>query len=74
MIECETVARRWGNSIGITLPSEVVKAEHIGENEKVKILVLRQRPVLKQTFGSVRRWKKSAQNIKDELRKELHHA
>ena len=47
MIECETVTRKWGNSIGITLP----KNEDIKENEKVHVLILKQKTVLKETFG-----------------------
>ena len=35
MIECETITRKWGNSIGITLPKEIVETEHLKEDEKI---------------------------------------
>lgn len=73
MIECETTTRKWGNSLGITLPKEVVEQEHIQENEKIKVLILKDSRALKKTFGMVRgKWRKSTQAIKDELRKELY--
>jgi len=75
MIECETITRKWGNSLGITLPKEIVESQHLKEHEKIKILVLKETGNLSKTFGLARgKWKKSAQHIKDEIRKELHHA
>jgi len=75
MIECETKTRKWGNSIGLILPKEVTKSEKIKENEKLKILILKQNHMLKKTFGMFKgKWKKSAQTIKDEIRAELHNA
>ncbi len=73
MIELETVTRKWGNSLGITLPKEVVEQEHISENEHLRVLILKQRNPLKSTFGMMKgKWNKSGQEIKDELRRELH--
>ncbi len=73
MIECETITRRWGNSIGITLPKEIVEMEHLKEDEKITILILKQRPSIKDTFGMLRgKLNKSAQQIKDEARAELY--
>lgn len=75
MIECETTARKWGNSIGLTLPKEIVKNARIKEQEKIRILILKQNNALNKTFGMVKgKWSKPAQKIKDELRKELHNA
>jgi antitoxin component of MazEF toxin-antitoxin module len=36
-MEAEVVAKKWGNSFGVILPSDVVKAENIKENEKLVI-------------------------------------
>ena len=75
MIECETVTRKWGNSLGITLPREIVESQHLKEHEKIKILVLKNNGNLRKTFGLAKgKWKKSAQQIKDEIRTELHRA
>lgn len=73
MTECETVARRWGNSLGVTLPKEVVEKENIKENEKVTLIVVNKSKNLSQLFGTLKgRWKKSAQQLKDEIRAELY--
>ncbi len=75
MAECETVTRKWGNSLGITLPKEIVESQHIKEHEKIRVLVLKRNSNLRNTFGIARgKWRKSAQQIKDEIRNELHHA
>lgn len=71
MIEVETRARKWGNSLGITLPKDVVSHEHITANQRVHILLIKQDDALRRTFGGVR-WKKSAQQLKDQLRRELY--
>jgi antitoxin component of MazEF toxin-antitoxin module len=73
MISFETTARKWGNSLGLTMPKEIVQNAKIRENEKLRILVIKQRPILKQTFGMIKgKVKKSTQKIKDELREELY--
>ena len=73
MIECKTVTRKWGNSIGITLPKEVVEDAKIKENEKVVVLILKQNKNLNKMFGLLKgRLKQSAQQLKDELRAELY--
>ena len=71
MIECETITREWGNSLGVILPKEIVEKEHLKKNEKIKLLILTQKNPLTKTFGI---WKgaKSTQQMKDELRRELH--
>jgi len=73
MIECDSTARRWGNSLGITLPKEDVDREGIQENDRLKVLVMKNDNTFKETFGLLNgRFKQSTQEIKDELRKELY--
>lgn len=75
MIECETITRKWGNSLGVTLPKEVIEKAQIKEHEEISILILKQDQTLRKTFGMAKgKWKKDAQKIKDELRAELHNA
>jgi len=71
MIECETKTRKWGNSLGITIPKELLESEGIKEDEIVKVIVLKPNQVLRKSFGMLKK-KVSAQKIKNELRKELH--
>jgi antitoxin component of MazEF toxin-antitoxin module len=72
MAQCTTTTRKWGNSLGIILPKDVVETEHIKENQTIDIIVIKKTKALKQTFGMLKDWKKSAQTIKDETRKELY--
>ncbi len=67
MSEVIVTARKWGNSIGVTLPSETVEEEKIKPNDKVVLKVKKVVPI-KELFG-LAKFKKSAQKIKDELRK-----
>mgnify|MGYP001558587725 FL=1 len=64
-------ARKWGNSIGLVIPRDVVKKENIHPGKYVEILIPKKNNVLKETFGTFK-FKKTAQQIKDELRKELY--
>lgn len=72
MTECELVARKWGNSLGATFPKEIVEKEHLHENDKIQVIIIR-RSTPTNLFGRFKgRWNKSAQQIKDELREELY--
>ncbi len=73
MIECELTTRKWGNSLGATFPKDVVEQAKLREDQVVKILIVKQGLVLKKTFGMIKgELRKPAQEIKDELREELH--
>jgi len=67
--EVECVAKQWGSSIGVIIPKNVVDAEHIRPNEKVRVTV--KKTTLAQDIWnlgpitSVR----STQEIVDELKK-----
>ena len=70
----ETRVKRWGNSFGIVIPSEVINKEGIKEEQKIRVIVLKDgSKVLKETFGILRgKLKRSSQEIKDELRRDLY--
>jgi len=73
MIECDTVTRKWGNSIGVTIPKDVLDKEHIKEDEKIKIIIIKPNQALKKTFGMLKgKWKKSTDEIKSDMKKELY--
>ena len=71
MIECETITRKWGNSIGITLPKEFLENEGIKEDQKIKVLIIKPNQVLKKSFGRLSK-KLDTQKIKNELKKEFY--
>lgn len=73
MIKCQVTLRKWGNSLGFTLPKNVVEKEHLKVDETVKILVIRKNDAIRNTFGIIKgSLKKSTQEIKNELRRELY--
>ena len=67
-MEIQGTLRRWGNSFGIVVPVEIVRENRLREGEETTIKVERNKGI-KEMFGSLK-LKKSAQQIKDELRKE----
>ena len=70
----ETKVKRWGNSLGIIIPSEAADRKNIRENDNIKILIMGDsREVFKKTFGLLKgKLNKPTQQIKDELRRDLY--
>ena len=70
----EAKVKRWGNSLGIIIPSETVENKKIKENQNISVIILEDsKKAFEETFGSLKgKLKKSAQEIKDELRRDLY--
>ncbi|HIG94133.1 MAG: hypothetical protein QT05_C0048G0050 [archaeon GW2011_AR13] len=61
--------KKWGNSIGIILPKELVKKEDLKENDEIRINLVYDAD-LSNVYGSLKgKLKKSGQKLKDEARK-----
>ena len=71
MAEEEGTIKKWGNSYGILVSSDIVKKEKLREGQKIKYIILKKSDVLKKTFGTLK-LRKSSQQIKNELRKDLY--
>jgi antitoxin component of MazEF toxin-antitoxin module len=69
MTEIECIAKKWGGSIGVVLPKDIVEKEHITPEERIRIVV-KKIPLARDIWnlGPVAT-KESTQKIKDELRK-----
>ncbi len=67
MSETVVVARKWGNSIGVTLPKETVDKENIKESERI-IITVKKLDSVENFFGTFKS-KKHTQKIKNDLRK-----
>ncbi|HIG98840.1 TPA: AbrB/MazE/SpoVT family DNA-binding domain-containing protein [Candidatus Woesearchaeota archaeon] len=51
----ETTPKQWGNSLGITIPKEVVDKEHLSTGKTVRVLVVADRQnELRKVFGSLK--------------------
>ncbi len=70
----ETRLKKWGNSFGVVVPADFVNHERMNENDKIKVLILKDsKKAFKQTFGIGKgKIRKSAQEFKDEARRELY--
>lgn len=66
-MEIKAIAKKWGSSIAVIIPKEVVDKKKIRENEEITIEV-KKKPLAGELFGKFSGWKKSAQQIKDEMR------
>ena len=65
-MEVRATLRRWGNSLGIVIPKDVVVREGLKEGDELEVKI-RRIPSLESLFGKYRF--KNLQEIKDELRK-----
>jgi len=63
----QTTVKKWGNSVGIILPKEIVEMEKIKVNEKILINIIRKAD-LTNIFGSLKT-SISGQEFKDMVRK-----
>lgn len=70
MQEALVKTKKWGNSLGVVLPADVVKKEHLKPGEEVAIRVERKKNVLQEMFGALK-FKGSPEKTIKELRKEL---
>jgi len=70
MSEIEVEAKKWGNSIGVRIPKEVVEEEGIEPEDTVLIDVKKLRKPEKDAFGILKSWEIDAQKVKDELREQ----
>lgn len=67
-MEAEVIAKKWGNSFGVILPSEIVKGENIKENEKI-VIEIKKRQLGRALTGILKDWRKDPQTIKEEARR-----
>ena len=68
----ESKTKKWGNSIGVIIPSEAVERLNIKPEEEIVMEISKKGNVLKEMFGALKgRNKKSAHQMVKEARKEL---
>jgi len=68
MTEAECTTRKWGNSIGIIIPKDIVEKEHIKEDEKI-VVDIKKRHYAREFFGMLSDWKRPTDEIKKEMKK-----
>lgn len=68
-MEIQTKTRRWGNSIAVIIPGHIVENQNIRENDDIVFRIEKSKPKADKVFGRFPHWKKSTQEMKDEMRK-----
>ncbi|MFH1587852.1 MAG: AbrB/MazE/SpoVT family DNA-binding domain-containing protein [Candidatus Diapherotrites archaeon] len=70
-LEAEVVVRKWGNSLGLTLPKNLVETQKIRENDRISIQVEKNKLLrVGDIFGLAKGWKFDTQKFKDQARRE----
>ncbi|MEK6952409.1 MAG: AbrB/MazE/SpoVT family DNA-binding domain-containing protein [Nanoarchaeota archaeon] len=67
-MEIKTIARKWGNSLAVILPKTITEERRIRENDEV-LIEIKNRPLAGEFFGKFPKWKRSTQEIKDDMRR-----
>jgi antitoxin component of MazEF toxin-antitoxin module len=67
MLEFKAVPKKWGNSIGITLPNKIVEEGDIKAKKEIEVFIVEKKVNLKKIFGSLK-LEQPTQKIKDEMR------
>ncbi|MEK6861068.1 MAG: hypothetical protein AABY07_03790 [Nanoarchaeota archaeon] len=63
----DAIPKQWGNSIGITIPKEIIERERITPKKRIRLLVVgTTMDGVRRSFGSLK-FKKSTQQIMDEI-------
>ena len=67
MEQFKAAPKKWGNSMGVTIPLEVIKSENLKLNKEAVFLVLGDnREEIKKMFGTLK-MRKPTQQIMDEI-------
>jgi len=63
----DAIPKKWGNSVGITIPRNIIEKENISTKKKTKFIAIgSEMDQLKRAFGSLK-LKKSTQKAMDDI-------
>ena len=65
----QTKLRKWGNSVGVVIPSEFLRKNNLREGQEIIIEIVKKKTI-KELFGSLKDWKIDSQKLKEDLRKD----
>lgn len=69
MEEIKVKLRKWGNSLGVVIPQEILQSVNKSEGDEVTLLI-RKEDNITDLFGKLKNWKINSQKFKDDIRKE----
>ena len=64
----KSITRKWGNSLGVVIPLDIIKEENLKENTEVILKIVKKSP-FEELFGSVK-FNRPVKEIVKELKKE----
>ncbi|HZX20706.1 MAG TPA: hypothetical protein VFF13_06885 [archaeon] len=70
MLQVEGKLRKWGKSFGLAISKRKAEEEKLREGENVKALIMKDRNILRETFGTLK-FKKSTRKMMKEIDAEL---
>jgi len=66
----EVKIKRWGNSIGVVIPNEIVERLNLKPEEEIIIEIEKKNNILKEMFGKAK-FKKSSKKMVGDFRKDF---
>ncbi len=70
MEQIKVKLKRWGNSLGVVIPQNVLESVRAGEGDELSLFIKKDKNDLLNLFGKLKGWKLDSQKFKDEIRKE----
>ena len=71
MMEIKATTKKWGNSIGLLLPKEVIRKENIKPEQEVTILISSKSITKGKDIWGTFKFKKSTEQLMKEIDKEF---
>ena len=68
MLELKATARKWGSSIGVSLPKDIVEKANIKPDQIIKLFIQDKKVDLSNAFGTLN-IKMQTQKILDQIRR-----
>ncbi len=68
MVTVEAKAKKWGSSLGIIIPKEIVRQEKIAHGELI-FFEIRRKVRARDLFGTFPNWKRSGDELKKEMKR-----
>lgn len=70
-MEIETKTKKWGSSLGVIIPKEIVKKERLQENQEIRIDIMSKKKTTGEDIFGKLKFKKPIQVLLDETDKDF---
>ena len=71
MMEIKAKTRKWGNSIGVIIPKEVIKEQNIKPDQEVTLMISKKQITKGKDIWGTLKFKKSTEELMREVDKEF---